>query len=156
MRQQADKVGDLWLTTFSGQRGGELGCELLDLGQQIGQVAFHDAPESGIVHGVVPVDETVAESNDPWQFGYLRGNRGFDHGKTVQRLAYNFKFTLNGTAKLPVRFVIAKAAACAPALNAARGLKHIKQQGSGPFAHTPPALFFRLGRENMGSEPLVR
>lgn len=77
-------------------------------------MTLDDAPDGGVVNAVVPMDNTVAKAHDAAEACNASSRRGVDLRQSVQGFADDFKFTLDGPAKLAIALVIKKAAPLAP------------------------------------------
>jgi len=82
-------------------------------------VAVDDAPDGGIVDGVVSVNDAVAESNDPGQLADLSGRRGVLSRELAECLADDLELSLNSTTELAINLVFGERAIPTPVANAA-------------------------------------
>lgn len=91
-------------------------------------MTLDDAPDSGVVNTVVPMDNTVAKTHDATETCNASSCRGVGLRQPVQGFADDFKFTLDSPAKLAIALIIRKAAPLAPLADAPAGYEHIKQE----------------------------
>ncbi len=89
-------------------------------------MTLDNAPDGGVVNGIVPVDDTVAKAHDAAEACNASGCRGVGLRQPVQGFANDFKFTLDSPAKLAIALVIRKAALFALLADASAGYEHIK------------------------------
>ena len=91
-------------------------------------MTLDDAPDGGVVNGVVAVDDAVAKVHDAAKTCNAGGCRVVGLRQPVQGFADDFKFTLDGPAELAISLVFGKAAPLAPRADASAGYEHIKQE----------------------------
>ena len=130
--------------------------ERFDFCDQLGEVVGGNAPDCGVVYGVVAMDDAIAKSDDARKFADLRRGSLVGPMQTAQCFADDFKLALDRAAELAIGLIIRKAPLRTPCVNAATGFQYVKERLRRPIAHKRPAAWPQLRDGEMDCEWVAR
>lgn len=89
---------------------------------------FNDAPHQSVVHGIIPMNDSVSEIHDGAQLRNALRDRRIEPVNAVQSFADDFKFAFHRTAEKTVRGVFGETFASRVLKNALARFANVKQQ----------------------------